>query len=106
MDKPSQQITIHEAKKMMENPSSVIIDIRAQDAFQEAHIAGALNVHQDNLQNFLLSANRSSPLICYCYHGFSSQDAAQYFLQQGFQDVYSVEGGFEAWRLEYPVTTK
>ncbi len=37
-----------------------------------------------------------------CYHGISSQGAAQYLVNQGFEEVYSVDGGFEAWhRAEF-----
>jgi len=30
--------------------------------------------------------------------------SAQYFSQQGFKKVYSIIGGFEKWRTNYPVT--
>ncbi|CRR54182.1 Thiosulfate sulfurtransferase GlpE [Pseudomonas aeruginosa] len=40
-----------------------------------------------------------------CYHGNSSQSAAAYFIQQGFSDVYSLDGGFELWRSVYPADT-
>lgn len=39
-----------------------------------------------------------SPLVVVCYHGISSQNAAQYLHEQGFDDVYSLDGGFQAWR--------
>jgi thiosulfate sulfurtransferase len=44
-----------------------------------------------------------TPVIVICYHGNSSQGAAQYLLQQGYDQVYSLDGGFEAWRKEFPV---
>ncbi|MBL2893588.1 thiosulfate sulfurtransferase GlpE, partial [Klebsiella pneumoniae] len=37
-----------------------------------------------------------------CYHGNSSKGAAQYLLQQGFDKVYSVDGGFDAWHRHFP----
>ncbi|MCV6069119.1 sulfurtransferase, partial [Escherichia coli] len=38
------------------------------------------------------------------YHGISSQGAAQYLVNQGFEQVYSVDGGFEAWqRAQLPI---
>ncbi|MDE0931482.1 MAG: rhodanese-like domain-containing protein, partial [Halioglobus sp.] len=46
-------------------------------------------------------ADRDQPLLIYCYHGNSSQGAADYFFNQGFEDVYSMDGGYEAWRLKY-----
>ncbi len=43
-----------------------------------------------------------TPVFVMCYHGISSQGAAQYLLQQGFEHVYSVEGGFETWQRRFP----
>ena len=40
-------------------------------------------------------------VVC-CYHGISSQGAAAYFAEQGFNEVYSMMGGFEAWQSVYP----
>lgn len=44
----------------------------------------------------------SKPVLVMCYHGNSSKSAAQYLLTQGFDQVYSIDGGFEAWRLAFP----
>jgi len=44
---------------------------------------------------------KNIPLIVYCYHGNSSKSAAHYFCENGFTQVYSMDGGFEAWRLKY-----
>ncbi|MGL5597426.1 MAG: rhodanese-like domain-containing protein, partial [Aeromonas sp.] len=46
-----------------------------------------------------------TPVIVMCYHGNSSQGAAQYLLQQGYDEVYSLDGGFEGWRSTFPVET-
>ncbi|MGL5628515.1 MAG: rhodanese-like domain-containing protein, partial [Plesiomonas shigelloides] len=45
------------------------------------------------------------PVIVMCYHGNSSQGAAQYLVNQGFDEVYSLNGGFEAWRKVAPVVS-
>jgi thiosulfate sulfurtransferase len=37
-----------------------------------------------------------------CYHGHSSQGAAQFMLQQGFAEVYSMDGGFTEWAKVQP----
>jgi thiosulfate sulfurtransferase len=37
-----------------------------------------------------------------CYHGNSSQGAAAYLVSQGFSEVYSLDGGIEAWQADYP----
>jgi thiosulfate sulfurtransferase len=43
-----------------------------------------------------------TPVIVCCYHGISSQQAAQFLIHQGFEEVYSLDGGFEAWRKDQP----
>ena len=48
------------------------------------------------------AADLDQPLIVTCYHGHSSQSAAAYLVNQGFSDVYSLDGGFELWRHTYP----
>ncbi len=98
------QIDIREAKRMIDSDNVTIADIRAPEAFHESHIARAVNVGQENIGQFIANANKDIPLICCCYHGMSSQNAAQYFSAQGFKTVYSIDGGFEAWRCEYPTT--
>ena len=32
-----------------------------------------------------------------CYHGVSSRNTAQFLVEQGFEEVYSVKGGFDGW---------
>jgi thiosulfate sulfurtransferase len=34
----------------------------------------------------------------YCYHGISSAGAASFFIDQGFDDVCHIVGGFQAWK--------
>jgi thiosulfate sulfurtransferase len=37
-----------------------------------------------------------------CYHGISSQGAANYLIGQDFEDVYSLVGGFTDWAFKFP----
>lgn len=36
-------------------------------------------------------------LIVYCHHGVRSWHAAAFLEQQGFTNIYSLEGGIDAW---------
>ena len=99
---PFEQIDIHQAKELINQGNVTVVDIRDPDSYRGAHIQNAVAVNDENIDSFLRQANRSKPLICYCYHGFSSQGAAEYFGQNGFSKVYSIIGGFEEWRKVYP----
>ncbi len=100
------QITIDDAKKMIDTAKVTIVDIRDPESFQGGHISNAVSVNPNNIDDFLKTADKKAPLVCYCYHGISSQGAAEYFAQNGFLEVYSIEGGFEAWKCAYPVVNR
>ena len=40
------------------------------------------------------TADRSAPLLVYCYHGNNSVGAAEYFVNNGFTSVFSLDGGY------------
>jgi thiosulfate sulfurtransferase len=90
------QIDIQQARALIH--AATIVDIRDQGSYHEAHIEGAVLLSDQNIHEFLATADRDKPLICYCYHGFSSQSAAGFLKEQGFKEVYSLIGGFEEWR--------
>jgi thiosulfate sulfurtransferase len=87
---------------MMETRDVIIIDIRDPGSFAAAHVAGAISVNNSNVSEFVAQADFEKPLLVFCYHGHSSQGAADFFSGQGFPEVYSVDGGFEEWRVTYP----
>ena len=79
-----------------------IVDIRDEQSFVEAHMPNAFHLTSGTMHQFSQDTDYETPVIVVCYHGISSQQAAQYLIHQGFEDVYSMDGGFEAWRRQYP----
>lgn len=79
-----------------------IADIRDPQSYTQGRISGAFNLSNENLHQFINEADMDKPLLVCCYHGISSQSAAQFLIEQGFDEVYSINGGFEAWRAEQP----
>jgi len=74
---------------------------RASVCYRAAHIPGAVHLHDGNVREFIAGADKDREVIVYCYHGNSSLGAVAYFLQNGFKNVASMRGGFEAWRPVY-----
>lgn len=77
-----------------------IVDVRDEQSYESAHIEGAVHLDNTTVQDFILNADHDKPLLVYCYHGNMSQGAAAYFNEQGFDESYSLDGGFEAWQEE------
>lgn len=96
------RINANDAKALMTQDSCQIIDIRDAMSYQTAHITHAQRIDNQNIGDFIQKADLNSPLIVCCYHGNSSQNAAHYFSEQGFQKVYSLDGGFEQWKVINP----
>jgi thiosulfate sulfurtransferase len=92
------------AKKMIETKDVTIVDIRDPGSFATAHVDGAISINNSNVNEFVAQADHDKPLLVFCYHGHSSQGAADFFAGQGFCEVYSVDGGFEEWKVQYPVS--
>jgi len=90
------------AKEMHEAKQALFVDIRDPLSYERAHIPGALPLNDENLKDFLSQTQKDRPVVVCCYHGNSSRGATAFLLQQGFQEVYSLQGGFEEWRTRYP----
>ena len=95
------EIQIDQAKERLDHKDGIFVDIRDPDSYQAAHIPGARHLHDGNLQEFVHNTEKEKPLVVYCYHGNSSLGAVAYLLENGFKNVASMRGGFEAWRQVY-----
>jgi len=93
-------ISIEDAQILIENNKVTLVDIRDLASFSEGNITNSIHVTNENVEQLVAEADKSIPLIVYCYHGNSSKGAADYFFSMGFKDAYSVDGGFEEWKLK------
>ena len=80
----------------------VLVDIRDDESYAAGHITGALHLTNQTLPAFLKEAAKERAVAVCCYHGDISQQVVDYLTQQGFAQVYSMNGGFEEWRTKYP----
>jgi thiosulfate sulfurtransferase len=101
-----QHINAQAAQALIEQHDAQLVDIRDAQSFAVAHAHGAFHLTNDSMVSFMEKSEFDQPILVMCYHGISSQGAAQYLINQGFEQVYSVDGGFEAWhRAGLPVTS-
>ncbi|CAH0542675.1 thiosulfate sulfurtransferase GlpE [Vibrio marisflavi] len=99
-----QHINVNDAHLLLEQGEAKLVDIRDAQSFNQARSESAFHLTNDSLVEFMNQNEFATPILVMCYHGVSSQGAAQYLVNQGFEQVYSVDGGFEAWqRANLPV---
>jgi thiosulfate sulfurtransferase len=99
-----QRISTEQTKDLLEKDDTLLVDIRDKPSYLSGHIKHAVHLDNSNVDAFINDNNPTTPLIIYCYHGNSSQGAADFFSSKGFAEVYSMDGGFEQWRTQYPFT--
>lgn len=98
-------ISVQEVQQKLSESEVKIVDIRDDVAFAAGHIKDSIQLTNGSLHSFVSDVKFDTPVIVCCYHGNSSQQAAQFLIHQGFEEVYSLDGGFEAWRKDQPFET-
>lgn len=104
MNETFTEISPQQAWDMMQNHNAVLVDIRDAIRFSHSHPEGAFHLTNHSYGHFQDEYDYDEPVIVICYHGVSSHNTAQFLVEQGYERVYSVKGGFEGWvRAELPV---
>ena len=88
-------ISLDEAQHLLDSTETVIVDIRDKQSYEIGNIPRSINISEENINNFLEDAERDKNLLVYCYVGNSSKGASEYFVQKGFKNVFSLDGGYE-----------
>ncbi len=80
-----------------------ILDVRTAGEFQSGHIKNALQADWLNKTQFADRTqylDKNKPVLVYCASGVRSGQAMQLMAKQGFKQVYNLEGGMSAWKME------
>ena len=94
------QIDIDEARRMLEKPGIVLIDVRESDEWRQGHIAQAVGIPRGFLELRIEEKvpDHQSPIILQCASGTRSLLAARTLRELGYQNVYNLTGGFNSWK--------
>ncbi|MFQ5544085.1 MAG: thiosulfate sulfurtransferase GlpE [Nitrospiria bacterium] len=96
------RVSVEETRELMSKGEVTILDIRDEQSYTEGHLPDAMHIKGINIDDFVAHQDKEKPLLIYCYHGHSSMPAAAYFADRGFNRTYSMDGGYEAWRVSIP----
>lgn len=97
-----QKISIEDAHSLINNePKLVIFDVRDQNSYASKHIHNAIHLSKENFETECEKITTDTPVLVYCFRGVSSQMIGQMLIHHGITQVYSMDGGFEAWKQKY-----
>ena len=80
---------------------TVYLDVRTKDEFELGSIPGAINIPIDDLRDNLHLLNKSNTIVAFCAVGLRGYLAARILMQNGFENVFNLNGGYKTW--EYAV---
>ena len=88
--------------------SAMMIDVREPFEFRGKKIHDAVNIPSSgNLEYASDTISKKYSLFFYCTTDYRSRRVADYFFDQGFKDLYNLEGGIVAWRKDgFPLTRR
>lgn len=91
-------ISLDQARKMVYDPQTHIIDLRDPDEFAQGHLPGAINVPVSQLEKTLNQFSSDDRLILYCRgHLCSYADEATHYLRKKGIEAYSLHETYNDW---------
>ena len=93
------EISVAEAKALLaERNNILVLDKRDLESYKQGHIDGAMMAHDGLIEAVISKKDKQTPVLVYCYQGASSMDVAKIFSSCGFNEVYSMTGGYAEWK--------
>jgi len=86
--------------RLSANPNAKLIDVREDNEWNEAHAAGAEHLGKGIIERDIEASvpDKSTELILYCGGGYRSALAADVLQQMGYTNIWSMAGGWKAWK--------
>ena len=85
---------------LINRENALVVDLSPSNDFQKGHIAGSKSVQpsQFDVDSKLLASAKSLPVVAVCRTGHASAAAAKRLKKAGFEHVYWLDGGIQAWQ--------
>jgi sulfur-carrier protein adenylyltransferase/sulfurtransferase len=94
------QIDIDEARRMLDKTGTVLVDVRESDEWRQGHIPQAVAIPRGFLELRIEEKvpDYKTPVILQCASGTRSLLAARALREMGYDNLYNLTGGFNAWK--------
>lgn len=93
------QLSVHDLyRKLQDNATLTVLDVRSDGEWKEGHIQGALHVLAGELERRLEEVPPpNGPLTVICGTGYRSTVAVSVLERNGYENLANVAGGMKAW---------
>ncbi len=82
----------------------LLLDVREPWEVQLSPFPGATHVPMREIPARVHELATQQPIVCICHHGARSAHVALFLQHRGFEHVYNLDGGIDAWAREVDPT--
>jgi adenylyltransferase/sulfurtransferase len=94
-------VSVRELKQKMDaRETFMLVDVREPYEYEIARIEGSRLIPLGELETHVSDLPRTGTLVLQCHSGGRSEQATRLLQQAGFENVYNLEGGIDAWSIE------
>ena len=90
-----------EAKDILKGKDTVLIDVRSKEEYLAAHLKAEgsefIPINEDSFETKMNKLDKNKTYVIVCAHGIRSKHAMNVAKKLGFDKVYDIKGGLQAW---------
>jgi rhodanese-related sulfurtransferase len=91
-------------EKLAAPGTPLVVDVRKPAEFGVAHVPGAKSIPLDEIEKRLDEFRSDNGVLIYCINGSRTRQAEPLLYNNGIDNVYHLEGAFQAWiREQLPI---
>ena len=95
------EVTVAETQaRTQRNAEAKLIDVREDNEWEAGHAAGAIHLGKGIIERDIEKTvpDKTTELILYCGGGYRSALATDALQKMGYTNVFSMAGGWKAWK--------
>ena len=96
-DSIPKQVSVKEAKKMIDENKIQVVDVRTPEEFKDGHIPGAKLIPLQDVEKRLGEFNKEQAYLLVCHSGNRSVQAQDILEKHGFNNTYNMLQGMAQW---------
>lgn len=78
----------------------LMLDVREPWEVQICMLPGSRHIPMREIPARVQDLPISDEIVVICHHGHRSQQVANFLVQRGYESVYNLQGGIDAWARE------
>ena len=100
------EVSVAQTLERTSGGGAALIDVREDNEWEAGHAAGAVHLGRGIIERDIVGKfpDKDAELILYCGGGYRSAMAADNLQKMGYRNVFSMAGGWTAWKeAEAPI---